>query len=160
MKLPRVLSNAPSGVLARLSLRERLLTGLALAICFVVLSIYVVRVPGDAAARSAASRNNQAAADLAEARALAAQDSDSTQQSALPHLDRLIALAAQHGLVVVDFRQAEGTVELQMNSESSTKVIAWAAEASVDTAPLTSLSITREGPSGLAVKAAFKGASR
>ncbi len=153
MSSPRLTSN----LLSRLSPREKLLVGLAVAICFVMGALYLVRFPGEGAARSAASRNAQAAAELAEARTLASQGSNLAQQPAQPHLDRLLGLAAQHGLVIIDSRQADGAIVLRMSSENSAKVLAWAAEASVTAAPLSSLSITQDAVAGLAIEASFAG---
>lgn len=142
---------------ARLSPRERLLIGAALAIGFVITAVYGVMLPGQAAARSAADRNALAAADLAEARQLAARvgtTSGLTEEALLS----LVASASARGLKVVDSRIVDGAAVLRLASPGSIDVLAWAAEAS-SAATLTSLSITAAREGGVAADASFGSAS-
>lgn len=144
--------------LSRLSPREQLMLGIALAIGFVMFSLYVVRFPGEAAARSATSRNLQAANDLAEARMLAARG-EAAPQSDLALLERLASLAATHGVTIIDSRVANDALLFRISSPGSREALAWAAEASATAAPLRSLSILQGGAAQLTVEAAFAGAS-
>lgn len=147
-----------SSSLSRLSPREQLLLGLALVIGFVMVALYLVRFPGEAAARSAASRNLQAASELAEARALAASNA-TVPESDATLLERLTALATNHGVTIIDSRAVEGALVLRITAPGSREALAWAAEASNTAAPLRSLSITQGGAAQLAIEAAFAGAS-
>lgn len=142
---------------ARLSQRERLLIGAALAIGFVMTAVYGVMLPGQAAARSAADRNIRAAADLAEARELAANVGTTSALTA-ESLRSLVASASARGLEVVDARIVDGAAVLRLASPGSIDVLAWAAEAS-SAATLTSLSITAAHEGGVAADASFGGAS-
>lgn len=142
---------------ARLSPRERLLVGAALAIGFVITAIYGVMLPGQAAARSAADRNARAAVDLVEARALAV-GIGSTPTLTEEALARLVASASARGLKVLDARIVDGAAVLRLASPGSIDVLAWAAEAS-SAATLISLSITAARESGVAVDASFGSAS-
>lgn len=137
----------------RLSSRERLLLGAAAAIAFAMSAIYGVRLPGEAAALSAANRNARAAADLAETRMLAA-DAASVHASGEMRLEQLKGLASAQGINVVDARAVDGELTLSMRSQTSSDVVAWAALASEQAAPLRSLSITRQA-TDLAVEASF-----
>lgn len=145
-----------SGAVSRLSARERLLLGVATAIGAVMLAIYAVRLPGEAAARSASSRNALAAVDLTEARALTAGNG-STNESDKTLLDQLSMLATERGLSVVDSRVVGDGLVLLVSSPSSSGALAWAAEASATTTPLRSLSITPGASTELVVEAAFAG---
>lgn len=138
---------------SRISPRERILLGLAVAIALVMTSIYAVRLPGEAAARSAADRNARAAADLTEARNLASTPSIALDAEA--QMEQLAVLAAEHNLDVLDWAAADGVVTLRMRSGGSADVLAWAAKAATQATPLSSLSITRDGAAQLSVEAAF-----
>jgi hypothetical protein len=138
---------------SRFSPRERMLLGLAVAIALVMTSIYAVRLPGEAAARSAADRNARAAMDLAEARNLVS--APPIAQDAEAQMVQLAALAAEHNLDVLDWTAADGVVTLRMRSGGSSDVLAWAAKAATQATPLSSLSITRDGAAQLSVEAAF-----
>jgi type II secretory pathway component PulM len=138
---------------SQLSPRERILLGLAVAIALVIVAIYAVRLPGEAAAHSAADRNARAAADLAEAHRLAA--SAKTTLAAEGQVERLAALAAEHNLDVLDWQAADGVVTLRMRSEGSADVLAWAARAAEQHTPLSRLSIMRDGAAELSIEAAF-----
>jgi hypothetical protein len=141
----------------RLSPRERLLIGAALAISFVLVSIYGVMLPGQAAARSALDRNARASANLAEARALAANLGAALGVSETSLAD-LVASASARGLTVLDARITDGAAVLKLGSPGSVDVLAWAAEAA-DAATLTSLSITSSREGGVAADASFGGVS-
>jgi len=137
----------------RLSPRERLLIGAALAIGFGLTAVYGVMLPGQAAARSAADRNARAAADLAEARHLAV-GLESAASVTEDTLATLTASASARGLKVLDARLSDGTAVLRLASPGSIDVLAWIAEQS-GAAALTSLSITAEIGGGVAADAAF-----
>jgi len=137
----------------RLSPRERLLIGAALAIGFGLIAVYGVMLPGQAAARSAADRNARAAADLAEARGLAA-GLGSAAVVTEDTLASLTASASARGLKVLDARLSDGAAVLRLASPGSIDVLAWIAEQS-GAAALTSLSITAEIDGGVAADAAF-----
>jgi len=154
MKLFAPLSNT----LSRLSPREQLLLGVALVIGFTMIALYGVRFPGEAAARSAASRNLQAASELAEARTLPV-GSETVVQSDAALLARLTALAVEHGVTIIDSRAAEGALVLGVTSPGSREALAWAAEASRTAAPLRSLSITQGAAARLAIEVSFAGVS-
>lgn len=141
--------------LARLSARERLLLGAAIAIAGMITAVYGLRLPGEAAASSASNRNARAAADLAEVRMLASAVSAS-QTSDHTRLERLKDLATESGLEVLDARMADSELKISLRSPTSVNAVAWAALASEQAAPLRTLSITRQA-SGLAVEASFPG---
>ncbi len=154
MKLPPWLPVSP----LRLSRREQILIGVALVAGFAMAALYLVRFPGEAAARSAANRNLLAARELAEARTLAASSvTTSTTGAAL--LERLQALAATHGVAILGSRASDGVLVLQIMSPDSRQALAWAADASATAAPLRSLSIAPGDDAQLAIEAAFAGAS-
>ena len=142
---------------ARLSSRERLLIGAAVAIGFVVTAVYGVMLPGQAAARSAADRHTRAAADLAEARELAARIG-TTSTLTEGALSSLVASASARGLKVIDSQIVDGVAVLRLASPGSIDVLVWAAEAS-SAATLTSLSITAAREGGVAADASFGSAS-
>jgi Type II secretion system (T2SS), protein M len=142
---------------ARLSPRERLLIGAALAIGFIIAAVYGVMLPGQAAARSAADRNALAATDLAEARVLAANIGTSSALTEEALLS-LVASASARGLEVTDSRIVDGAAVLRLASPGSIDVLAWAAEAT-SAATLTSLSITTAREGGVTADASFGGAS-
>ena len=137
----------------RLSPRERVLIGAALAIGFVLTAVYGVMLPGQAAARSAADRNARAAADLAEARDLAV-GLESAAAVTEDTLATLTASASARGLKVLDARLSDGAAVLRLASPGSIDVLAWIAEQS-GAAVLTSLSITTAIDGGVAADAAF-----
>jgi len=142
---------------ARLSPRERLLIGAAVAIGFVITAVYGVMLPGQAAARSAADRHARAATDLAEAREHAARigtTSTLTEEA----FSSLVASASARGLKVMDSQIVDGVAVLRLASPGSIDVLVWAAEAS-SAATLTSLSITAAREGGVAADASFGSAS-
>jgi hypothetical protein len=144
-------------VLARLSPRERILVGTALAIGFVITAVYGVMLPGQTSARSAADRHDRAAADLVEAREIAAKI-DAAPTLTEEAVAQLAASASAQGLTVLDARIVDGAAVLRLASPRSIDVLAWAAEAS-DAVVLTSLSITAAREGGVAADASFGGAS-
>lgn len=145
------------GAVARLSQRERLLAGAALMIGYVMISIYGILLPGQAAARSAADRNVRAASELAEAQTLAARAGAVTSVTE-EALAQLVASASARGLTVLDSRIVDGAAVLKLGSAGSVDVLAWVAETS-SSATLTSLSITAAREGGVAVEASFGRAS-
>lgn len=145
------------GAVAQLSPRERVLVGAALAIGFVITAVYGVMLPGQSAARSAADRHARAAADLAEARELAA-NIDAAPTLTEDALAQLSASASAQGLTVLDARIVDGAAVLRLASSRSIDVLAWAAGAS-SAVVLTSLSITAAREGGVAADASFGGAS-
>jgi hypothetical protein len=153
MKLLQTLREA----VTRLSARERILVGAALAIGFVITAVYGMMLPGQSASRSAADRHAQAAADLVEARELAAKI-DAAPTLTEEALTQLEASALAQGLTVVDARIVDGAAVLRLASPRSIDVLAWAAEAS-GAVVLTSLSITAAREGGVAADASFGGAS-
>lgn len=142
---------------SRLSARERLLIGAALAISFVAVSVYGVMLPGQAAARSAEDRNVRASADLSEARTLAA-GLTAAPEATEAALAELVASASARGLTVLDARIIDGAAVLKLGSLGSIDVLTWVAEAA-DAAMLTSLSITSSREGGVAADASFGRAS-
>jgi len=144
-------------VLARLSPRERILVGTALAIGFVITAVYGVMLPGQTSARSAADRHDRAAADLVEAREIAAKI-DAAPTLTEEAVAQLAASASAQGLTVLDARIVDGAAVLRLASSRSIDVLAWAAKASGALA-LTSLSITAAREGGVAADASFGGAS-
>lgn len=138
---------------ARLSPRERVLVGTALAIGFVITAVYGVMLPGQSAARSAADRHARAAADFVEALELASQIgvAPTIAEEALAQLE---ASASAQGLTVLDARIVDGAAILRLASPRSIDVLAWATEAS-GAAVLTSLSITAAREGGVSADASF-----
>ncbi len=153
MKLLRPIRDA----VARLSPRERVLIGTALAIGFVITAVYGVMLPGNSAARSSADRHARAAADLVEARELASKigAAPTITEEALAQLE---ASASAQGLTVLDARIVDGAAILRLASPRSIDVLAWATEASGATV-LTSLSITATREGGVSADASFGVAS-
>ena len=142
---------------ARLSPRERVLVGAALAIGFVITAVYGVMLPGQSAARSAADRHSRAAADLVEARELAATIAAAPTLTE-DALAQLADSASAQGLTVLDAHIVDGAAVIRLASPRSIDVLAWAAKASGALA-LTSLSITAAREGGVAADASFGGAS-
>lgn len=139
--------------LNRLSPRERVLIGSALAIGFVMVCIYGVLLPGQAAARSAADRNARAAAELAEARVLASR-AGAVATVSEDAMANLVESATARGLTVVHANLVEGAAQLKLNSAASVDVLAWAAEVS-NAVTITSLSITAAREGGVAADVSF-----
>lgn len=138
--------------------RERILLVGAMAIAGVILLLQGVLIPGQAAARSAFARNTAAAAELAEARAIAASlRTDAARGAGMA--ERLIQSATEHGLTIIEHSTADGVVAVRLSSESSVSVLAWAdAAARRDNAALRTLSISRDQTGGVIVDASFSGA--
>jgi uncharacterized protein involved in exopolysaccharide biosynthesis len=153
MKLLQTIRDA----VARLSPRERILVGAALAIGFAITAVYGVMLPGQSAARSAADRHARAAADLVEARELAARI-DAAPTLTEEALAQLEASASAQGLTVLDARIVDGAAVLRLASPRSIDVLAWATEAS-GAAVLTSLSITAAREGGVSADASFGASS-
>jgi len=116
---------SPAAVLQRLSPRERLLGGIALALVLVIGLIYGGLMPGMTAARSAATRNADAAANLSTIQALAAPDNLATPGAADANALRLSAEAA--GLQVSGQDQADGRLTMTVVAPGPQAVLSWLA---------------------------------
>lgn len=146
--------NAPA-FLSRLSARERLLVTVASALLALIALIYGVLMPGLDARVSAQSRNERAAADLAEAQRLVVVADAATPALTQGDVDALTASATSRGLMIIEAKLEDGAAILRIASTNSHDVIAWAAEASSAAIPLRSLAIARDETGELAVDAAF-----
>jgi type II secretory pathway component PulM len=141
--------------LSKLTLRERVLAGMALVLAGCLGVFYGLYAPGLAASASAQSRYDRAAADLAEARDLARLIAP--RAPVQQDLEALKALASERGLHVASAVISEGSAVLSLSSSSAPAVLAWAAAASEGVLPLRSLSVRREGAGELTIEAAFSG---
>lgn len=141
--------------LSKLTLRERVLAGMALTLAGGLGLFYGLYAPGLAADASAQSRYDRAAADLAEARDLARLIVP--RAPGQQDLEALTALASERGLTVASAVISEGSAVLSLSSSSAPAVLAWAAAASQTILPLRSLSVRREGAGALLIDAAFSG---
>lgn len=141
-------------MIQRLSPRERTLGGIALALTLVIGLIYGGLMPGMGAARSAATRNVDAAAELSLIRSLA-----SSPRLAAPAAIDAAALklsAESGGLVVVDQEPANRGLTMIVNAPSPQAVLSWLATNS-SAAPVESFAIEPSGNGGVTGKIRFGG---
>lgn len=141
--------------LSRLTLRERVLAGIALALAGSAGLYYGVFAPGLTARASAQSRYDRAAADLAEARSLA--QLTATRAPAREDLEKLTTSAAALGLTVTSSDITDGAAVLYLSASGAPDVLAWAAAASNSILPLRSLTVRRDGAGPLMIEAIFTG---
>lgn len=114
-----------TALIQRLSPRERLLGGLATALLLIIGLVYGAMIPGLNGARSAATRNASAAADLALIRSLAA--SSGTGAPAAIDAGALRLSAETAGLAVGDLQAAEDVLTMTVTAGLPQTVLSWLA---------------------------------
>lgn len=121
------MSQKPSiaAALQRLSPRERLLGGIALALVLVIGLTYGGLMPGMTAARSAATRNADAAATFSAIRALATPDNLVAPGAADASALRLSAETA--GLQVSGQEQVDGRLTMTIVAPGPQAILSWLA---------------------------------
>lgn len=143
-----------SAIMQRLSPRERLLGGIALTLTLVIGSIYGGLMPGLNAARSAVTRNADAAADLTVIRSLASLPGLGAPRG----LDNAaLSLSAEaNGLVVVDQKPAGAGLTMVVTGSGPDAIIRWLA-ANASTATVDSFAIEPSGNGGVTGHVTFSG---
>jgi hypothetical protein len=143
-----------SAMIQRLSPRERMLGGIALALTLVIGLIYGGLMPGMNAARSAATRNVDAAADLSVIRSLASSPDLGAPLTVDPSMLKMTAEAA--GLVVVDQRQTDPGLTMTVNAPGPQAILSWLA-ANANTATIETFAIEPTGNGGVTASVRFSG---
>jgi hypothetical protein len=143
-----------SGMIQRLSSRERMLGGIALTLTLVIGLIYGGLMPGMNAARSAVTRNVDAAADLSVIRSLASSPSLGAPGAIDATALRLSAETA--GLVVVDQRPEDPGLAMTVTAPGAQTVLRWMA-ASASAAPIENFAIEPAGNGGVTASVRFSG---
>lgn len=141
-------------MIQRLSPRERALGGIALALTLVIGLIYGGLMPGMSAARSAATRNVDAAAELSSIRSLA-----SSPRLVAPAVIDAAALrlsAETRGLVVVDQQPADRGMTVIVTAPGPQAVLSWLA-ANSSAVPIESFAIEPAGNGGVTGSIRFGG---
>lgn len=117
-----------------LSPRERTLLSIMLGLAALVAAFYLGVQPGLNAMHSAQSRNDRAAADLAEVRRLSQDLASVNARIATTPLDTAAraaeASAIESGLRVVAVQQEADSVRIVVSGVNSASLLAWAAQAS------------------------------
>lgn len=131
-----------SAVVQRLSPRERLLGGIALVLVLVIGLVYGGLMPGMNAARSAATRYVDAAADLALIRSLA--PAAGIGAPGVVDAGLLRQSAEQAGLVVIDEKPAESGLTMIVSAPAPQPILSWLA-ANSSVAPVDSFVIEASG---------------
>lgn len=147
---------------SRFSPRERLLVGVAGAITALLVAIYLGLTPGLEAAHSAEDRRRLAASDLQEVKRLSAEVDQRRAQAALaPQGDVsavLGAVAAEHGVRLLDAQETNGVRIVRLTAPSSDSVASFSAAAADALGAATSaMSIARGDGAVLSATLTFGG---
>lgn len=142
------MSQKPSitAIIQRLSPRERMLGGIALALTLVIGLIYGGLMPGMNAARSAATRDVDAAADLSVIRSLASSPGLGAPRAIDTAKMKLSAEAG--GLVVVDQQPTDTGLTMEVTAPGPQAVLSWLA-ANASAASIESFAIEPAGNGGV-----------
>lgn len=132
-----------SSLIQRLSPRERLLSGAAITLLLIIGLVYGGLMPGLSGARSAATRNADAAADLSLIRSLAGSGAEAPGAIDVGALKQSAEAA---GLAVVVQQAADGFLTMNVTAAAPHVILGWLA-ANSRAAAIESF-VIEAGPSG------------